>query len=63
MSEWQALLAGFGFYLILEGVMPFFNPQGFKRLLVTAIQMEERHLRMTGAIMLVIGMIVLFSVK
>jgi len=63
MSEWQALIAGFGFYLILEGLMPFFNPQGFKRMLLMAVQLDDRQMRTTGAIMLIIGMIVLFSVK
>ena len=63
MSEWQALAAGFAFYLILEGLMPFFNPSGFKRLLAMTSELDEQQLRKMGAVMLVLGLILLFSVK
>jgi len=63
MSEWQALIAGFAFYLILEGLMPFFNPSGFKRMLVMSLQASDKQLRGFGAVMLFVGVILLFSVK
>lgn len=63
MSEWQALAAGFAFYLILEGFMPFFNPAGFKRILAMTEQMSEGALRKMGAAMLIAGVILLFYVK
>ena len=63
MSEWQALLAGFAFYLILEGFMPFFNPSGFKRILAMTEQLDESVLRKMGAVMLIAGVILLFYVK
>ena len=63
MSEWQALAAGFAFYLILEGLLPFFNPSGFKRILALAGQMDEQSLRRMGGVMLVLGVILLFYVK
>jgi len=63
MSEWQALVAGFAFYLILEGLMPFFNPSGFKQLLFMVKDMSDESLRKMGGIMLVLGIILLFSVK
>jgi len=63
MSEWQALVAGFGFYLILEGLLPFLNPNGFKKAMAVALQTPEKQLRRFGACMLVVGVIVLFAVK
>ncbi|NNC99399.1 MAG: DUF2065 domain-containing protein [Gammaproteobacteria bacterium] len=63
MSEWQALAAGFAFYLILEGLMPFFNPSGFKRALAMSLQFSENQLRTFGAVMLIVGLIILFSLK
>lgn len=63
MSETQALLAGFAFYLILEGLLPFFNPRGFKRFLQMSEQLSEGQLRGFGALMLVLGLLLLFSVK
>lgn len=63
MSEWQALFAGIAFYLILEGLMPFFNPAGFKRLLAMMIDLPDDQIRKFGAVMLVVGVILLFSIK
>jgi len=63
MSEWGALVAGFAFYLILEGLMPFFNPSGFKKAISITLQLSDTQLRKFGAFMLIIGVILLFSVK
>lgn len=63
MTEWQALVAGFAFYLILEGLLPFFNPSGFKRFLAMTLEVPEGQLRGFGAVMLVLGLVLLFSVK
>ena len=63
MSEWQALGAGFAFYLILEGLMPFFNPIGFKRLLSMMQIISDKQIRGFGAVMLFLGVILLFLVK
>ena len=63
MSEWQALGAGFAFYLILEGLMPFFNPAGFKRMLAASQYFTEGQLRGFGGVMLVLGLILLFTLK
>lgn len=63
MTEWQALGAGFAFYLILEGLLPFFAPQAFKRFLAQMMTMPEHHIRRFGAIMMIVGLALLFSVK
>jgi len=43
--------------------MPFFNPSGFKRMLVMSLQASDKQLRGFGAVMLFVGVILLFSVK
>ena len=63
MTEWQALIAGFAFYLVIEGLMPFLNPGGFKRALAIMLQMPDHQIRKFGAVMLVVGIILLFSIK
>jgi len=63
MTEWQALAAGFAFYLILEGLMPFFNPSGFKRLLAMMQLVTDSQIRYFGALMLFLGIILLFSIS
>lgn len=63
MSEWQALTAGFAFYLILEGLMPFFSPKGFKQILASFIEMPEQQVRIVGAVMLFLGVALLMFTK
>ncbi|NND81534.1 MAG: DUF2065 domain-containing protein [Gammaproteobacteria bacterium] len=63
MTEWQALGAGFAFYLILEGLMPFFNPAGFKRMLAMSQHLSDDALRKFGGVMLALGVILLFYIK
>jgi len=63
MSEWQALAAGFAFYLILEGLMPFFNPGGFKRVALMMMELSEDQLRKFGGVMMVVGVILLFLIR
>jgi uncharacterized protein YjeT (DUF2065 family) len=63
MSEWQALAAGFAFYLILEGLLPFFNPRGLKRFMAMSQDMSDNQLRTFGGVMLILGLLLLFSVK
>ena len=63
MSEWQALGAGFAFYLILEGLMPFFNPEGFKRVMALTSQMDPGSLRKMGGAMMLFGVLLLFWIK
>ena len=63
MSEWQALGAGFAFYLILEGLLPFFSPMGFKQMMATVLQLSDDQLRKFGAGMMIVGVALLFLIK
>lgn len=62
MSEWQALGAGFAFYLILEGLAPFFSPDGFRRAMAMMSEMSDRSLRTVGGVMFC-GIALLFTIK
>lgn len=60
---WADLLAGFAFYLILEGLLPFATPQGWRRGLAALAQLEDRQLRTTGLVVVVVGLLLLFAVR
>jgi uncharacterized protein len=49
----------FALYLIIEGVMPFLKPQGFKRLLESVAQMSDRQLRVMGLVSMLSGVLLL----
>ena len=63
MIDWQDLLAALALVLVLEGIMPFLNPGGLRRTLAVIEQLNDRQLRILGAVSMVAGLILLFFVK
>ena len=44
--SWSDGLAAVALYLVLEGVLPFLNPQAMKRVLTTIATLSDRQLRL-----------------
>lgn len=61
--NWSDLLAAFALYLVLEGIMPFMNPQALKRALQTFIALDDRQLRIAGLVSMLIGLTLLYFVR
>ena len=61
--DWQDLLAALALLLVIEGMVPFLNPQSLRRLLETVSQLDDRTLRMTGFISMLCGVILLYVVR
>jgi uncharacterized protein len=61
--EWNDLWAAFALYLVLEGLMPFANPNGMKRALVQLSQLDERTLRIAGLVSMIAGAVLLYFVR
>lgn len=57
------LLAAFGLFLVLEGIAPFLNPQGVKRVFAKLLQVQDRELRIAGLGSMLVGVIILFLVR
>ena len=60
---WQGLGVGFAFYLIIEGVIPFLKPDLWKKALLDVLQLPENNLRIFGAILIVLGIALLYAIK
>lgn len=60
---WQDFLAAIALVLVLEGIMPFLNPQGMRRTMLLITQMDDRSLRILGLVSMVLGVIVLSLVR
>ena len=56
---WQDFLAAIALVLVLEGIMPFLNPQGMRRTMLLITQMDDRSLRIVGLVSMVLGVILL----
>lgn len=63
MLDWQAIGAGFAFYLIFEGFMPFLNPHKFKQAIATLLTTEEKNLRVFGGVLIMCGVLLLYGLK
>jgi len=48
---------------VLEGVLPFLNPEGTRRLFARLALVTSRELRVAGFISLALGLVVLYFVR
>ena len=60
---WADLLAGFAFYLILEGLLPFASPRSWRRGLAAMATLSDGQMRGFGLAVVVAGLILLFIVR
>lgn len=61
--NWTDLLAAFALYLVLEGIMPFLNPQAMKRFMLTMSNFADQQLRVCGLVSMVLGLLLLYAVR
>jgi len=60
---WSDLLAAIALLLVIEGMVPFMNPQSLRKMLETVSQLDDRTLRIVGLISMMIGVVLLAIVR
>jgi len=60
---WSDLLGAFALYLVLEGILPFVNPQAMKRVMLAFTQLADKHLRLWGFCSMLAGLLLLYAVR
>ncbi|MDD3518269.1 MAG: DUF2065 domain-containing protein [Chromatiales bacterium] len=60
---WNDLLAALALLLVIEGILPFLNPGGFRQTLAQIAQMPERLLRQIGLASMILGALLLYWVR
>jgi len=60
---WQDLLTALALVLVIEGVLPFLNPAGFRRTLLLMSQLDDSYLRFAGLTAMVIGCLLLYAAR
>ena len=60
---WADLLAGFAFYLILEGLLPFASPRSWRRGLSAMSELNDSQLRGFGLAVVIVGLVLLLVVR
>jgi uncharacterized protein YjeT (DUF2065 family) len=60
---WADLLAALAILMVLEGLLPFLNPGGARRVFAHLANLAEGHLRIGGLVSMVAGLVLLFIVR
>lgn len=61
--HWSDLFAALALYLVLEGMLPFLNPQAMKRVLATMANLPDATLRRWGLLSMGAGVVLLLLVR
>ena len=60
---WTEILTAFALYMIIEGMIPFVGPHFFRRSVTRISEMNDNQLRVTGLLVMVGGLVLLFVVR
>lgn len=57
---WHDLLVALALVLVIEGVMPFLAPTMMRRMLLEVSRLDNRSLRLSGLISMLVGVALLY---
>ena len=60
---WADLLTAIALVFILEGIMPFINPDGLRKMFMMAVQLDNTTLRFIGLTSMIAGLVLLYFVR
>ncbi len=60
---WHELLIGLALMLVIEGVLPFLSPAFMRQSLLAMARMDDRSLRLSGLLSMVIGVALLYLLR
>lgn len=60
---WHELGVAVALLLVIEGVFPFINPSGMRRVLHTISQMPDQPLRFAGLTSMLLGLALLYLIN
>ncbi|MBL8200711.1 MAG: DUF2065 domain-containing protein [Chromatiales bacterium] len=61
--DWDDLLTALALYLVLEGVLPFLSPEGWRRSMSLIAGLPGRQLRLFGLVSMLAGLALLVIVR
>ena len=59
---WEELGIAIALILVIEGIMPFMNPEGWRQTLRTISEMDDSTLRIIGLSSMIFGVILLYLI-
>jgi hypothetical protein len=61
--NWADFWAAMALVLVLEGLIPFISPQGYKNMVQQMATMSEQMLRNVGLVLIIMGLLFLYLVR
>jgi len=62
-NMWHNIVMTLALLLVLEGIMPFLNPSGFLKALRAISQMNEKQLRASGLVSMLVGILIMYMLN
>lgn len=60
---WHDLWVALALVMVIEGLIPFINPKGYRRMVMMMSIMDDKSLRRTGFVIMVTGAILVYLLK
>ncbi len=60
---WNDLLSALALMLVLEGLLPFLSPKGFRDKMLAMLEMNDRQIRFASFTAMLAGVLLLYVVK
>ncbi len=60
---WTELWLAIALILIIEGVLPFINPNIMRQAMLKLLELDDRSMRLSGFVSMIIGLMILYLVK
>lgn len=60
---WHDFWGALALLLVLEGILPFLNPAGLRRTLLTLCELTDTQLRFAGITSMLLGLLLLYFVR
>ena len=60
---WQELLVAVALMLVIEGILPFLSPTKMRGILLQMLEMDDKSLRISGLVSMLIGLVMIYLVR
>ncbi|MCW8904061.1 DUF2065 domain-containing protein [Sedimenticola sp.] len=60
---WHDLWIALALVMVIEGVIPFLSPGATKRMMMAIVEMDDKSLRISGLVSMILGVVTLYLVN
>ena len=60
---WDELVRAIALVLVIEGMLPFLSPDGWRQAMIQAGRLSDKNLRIIGLVSMVVGVLVLYITR